>query len=82
VHSAREALKLLMVGATTVQLCSTLYKNGIDYLKTFLQDLANWMKSHDYETVNEIRGILKSKTAEEQKLFSRTQYMRHYSKLV
>lgn len=82
VHSAREAIKLLMVGATTVQLCSTLYKNGVDYLKTFMQDLTNWMKSHDYNTVNEIRGILKSKSTEEQKLFSRTQYMRHYSKLV
>lgn len=80
VHTASEAIKLFMVGATTVQICSTLYKNGIDYLKTIVQDLVNWMKSHNYNSIDEIRGILKSKSTEEQKLFSRTQYMKHYSK--
>jgi dihydroorotate dehydrogenase (fumarate) len=82
VHTAREAIKLLMVGATTVQICSTLYKNGIDYLKTLIQDLTNWMDSHGYKNINEIRGVLKSKSMEEQKLFSRTQYMKHYSKMI
>ncbi|UCH13792.1 MAG: dihydroorotate dehydrogenase-like protein [Bacteroidales bacterium] len=80
VHTAVEAIKLFMVGATTVQICSTLYKNGIDYLKNIVQDLANWMKDHNYNSIDQIRGILKSKSTEEQKLFSRTQYMRHYSK--
>ena len=80
VHTASEAIKLFMVGATTVQVCSTLYKNGMEYLKTIVQDLVNWMKSHNYNSIDEIRGILKSKSTEEQKLFSRTQYMKHYSK--
>jgi dihydroorotate dehydrogenase (fumarate) len=81
VHTAKEAIKLLMAGATTVQVCSTLYKNGIEYLKTFLEDLESWMKSHNHSSINEIRGILSSKSKEEQKLFSRTQYMKHYSGL-
>jgi len=70
-----------MAGAATVQVCSTLYKNGIDYLKTFLEDLKSWMKSHSYSSINEIRGLLTSKSKEEQKLFSRTQYMKYYSNL-
>ena len=81
IHTAREAVKLFMAGAKTVQLCSTLYKNGIDYLKTFLQDLKSWLKKHNYNNINEIRGLLTSKSTEEQKLFSRTQYMKYYSNL-
>ncbi len=82
VHTAREAIKLFMAGATTIQVCSTLYKNGIVYLKTFIKDLSDWLGSHNYRSISDIRGILKSKSTEEQKLFSRTQYMRHYSKLI
>jgi dihydroorotate dehydrogenase (fumarate) len=82
IHTAREALKLFMAGATTIQVCSTLYKNGIVYLKTFIKDLSDWLGSHNYSSISDIRGILKSKSTEEQKLFSRTQYMRHYSKLI
>ena len=81
IHTAKDALKLLMVGATTVQVCSTLYKNGIDYLGTLLEDLESWMESHNHSSINEIRGILSSKSKEEQKLFSRTQYMKYYSGL-
>ncbi len=81
IHTARDAVKLFMAGATTIQVCSTLYKNGIDYLKTFLEDLKSWMKSHNYSNINEIRGLLTSKSKEEQKLFSRTQYMKYYSNL-
>ncbi len=82
VHTAREAIKLFMAGATTIQVCSTLYKNGIVYLKTFIKDLSDWLGSHNYSSISDIRGILKSKSNEEQKLFSRTQYMKHYSKLI
>ena len=81
IHTAKDALKLLMVGATTVQVCSTLYKNGIDYLGTLLEDMESWMESHNHSNINEIRGILSSKSKEEQKLFSRTQYMKYYSGL-
>jgi dihydroorotate dehydrogenase (fumarate) len=81
VHTAKEAIKLIMAGATTVQVCSTLYKNGIEYLKTLLEDLESWMESHNHSNINEIRGILSSKSEEEQKLFSRTQYMKYYSGL-
>jgi dihydroorotate dehydrogenase (fumarate) len=81
IHTAKEAIKLIMAGATTVQVCSTLYKNGIEYLKTLLEDLESWMESHNHSNINEIRGILSSKSKEEQKLFSRTQYMKYYSGL-
>jgi dihydroorotate dehydrogenase (fumarate) len=81
IHTAKDALKLLMAGATTVQVCSTLYKNGVEYLKTFLEEMGSWMESHNHHSINEIRGILSSKSKEEQKLLSRTQYMKYYSGL-
>lgn len=81
IHTAKEAVKLFMAGAKTVQICSTLYKNSIDYLKTFMQDLKDWMNKHNFNSINDIRGLLTSKSAEEQKLFSRTQYMKYYSSL-
>ncbi len=81
IHTAKDALKLLMAGATTIQVCSTLYKNGIDYLGTLLEEMKSWMKSHNHSNINEIRGILSSRSKEEQKLFSRTQYMKYYSGL-
>lgn len=79
VHGGEGVVKLILVGATTVQICSALYKNGIEYLTTIVNQLDNWLNSHGYKNLNEIRGKFISKTFKERQQFSRYQYMKYYS---
>jgi dihydroorotate dehydrogenase (fumarate) len=44
VHDSESAIKLLLAGAKTVQVCSALYKNGPEYRQDyFVNGIGEWM---------------------------------------
>lgn len=67
-------IKHLLCGATAIQLCSTLYENGISYLETILEDITSWMAKKGYTKINDFRGML-NKTDEALASFDRVQFM-------
>lgn len=75
IHDYKGVVKQIMAGAKVTTVCSTLYKNGIPYLKTMHQDLMDWMQQNKIKSLDDIRGkiqIGKDNTAE----FERVQFMR------
>ncbi|MBU3928768.1 MAG: dihydroorotate dehydrogenase-like protein [Bacteroidetes bacterium] len=56
IHYHIGMIKLLLAGATAVQVCSTLYINGIPYIETILKDLREWMKEHHFNQISDFRG--------------------------
>jgi len=46
VHDGKAAVKLLLAGASTVQVCSVLYKKGVDEIENILKDITNWPKEY------------------------------------
>lgn len=58
IHDAEGIIKQILAGATSVQICSALYKKGKNYIKTMLDELKEWMKSKDYEKLDNFRGVL------------------------
>ncbi len=75
VHSGRDAAKALLAGATVVQLASALLQNGIPYLSTMLRELEGWMGEHGYGRLEDFRGKLSQKQADDPFLFERAQYV-------
>lgn len=57
VTSYREAVEYVMLGATTVQLCTEIMWNGYGVVGKILKDLNDWMDQKGYATLDEIRGI-------------------------
>lgn len=81
VHDGESALKLISVGATAVQVCSALYKKGLEHVSVILAQIETWMKEHNYKSIGEIRGKLKPTNAEQRKIFGRAQFMKYYASL-
>lgn len=79
VHSGNDALKYLLVGADSVQVCSVLYKKGIKYLKTMNKEMADWMDSKGYQSVSDFRGKLNYRKYSKQAVYERTQFMKYFS---
>jgi dihydroorotate dehydrogenase (fumarate) len=75
VHSGRDAAKALLAGATVVQVASALLQNGIPYLSTMLRELEGWMGEHGYARLEDFRGKLSQKRADDPFLFERAQYV-------
>lgn len=81
VHSGEAVIKQLLAGATTVQVCSILYKRGIEYLKEILNDMEKWMDKKGYDSVDEFRGILSYKRIKQPAVYERVQFMRYFSNI-
>ncbi len=56
VHDHVGAIKQLLSGASVVQLCSTLYLNGIAQIGVIEKGLKEWMKEHKFNSIDDFRG--------------------------
>ncbi len=79
IHDADSALKILLAGAKTAQVCSVLYKNGPEYLKTIISGMESWMVEHKFDTVDDFRGKMSYRNYSDPRTWERAQFMRYYS---
>jgi dihydroorotate dehydrogenase (fumarate) len=76
VHSAEDVVKCVMAGANVAMMTSALLKNGIGHLGAVLADLTAWMKEHQYESVEQMRGCLSERSIHEPEAFERANYLK------
>ncbi len=79
VHTGAAAIKLLLAGATAIQVCSVLYKKGVPFLGSIIDELSEWMDKNDFRTVDDFRGKLSYSKIKDPSLYERSQFMRYFS---
>ena len=79
VHHGVDALKMLMAGADVTMLCSVLLRRGIDHIRVIEREMREWMEEHEYESVEQIKGIMSQKNCPDPTAFERAQYTRSLS---
>jgi len=82
IHNAEGVIKQILAGATTVQVCSVLYKNGPEYLKQIIEDLNAWMDKNNFADLYELRGRMSYKSIDDPTVFERAQFMKYFSNLI
>jgi dihydroorotate dehydrogenase (fumarate) len=75
IHDYQGVIKQILAGASAVQICSILYKNGISYIGTLLDDIEKWMKQKGYSDLAAFRGLV-AKNEENTAAFERVQFMK------
>ena len=79
VHSGEAVVKLLLAGATTVQLCSVLYEKGISVIGEMNTFIKTWMESKAFESIDDFRGMLSYSSIDNPDLYERAQFMKYFS---
>ena len=79
VHDGWAAVKSLLVGASAVEICTTLYWNGAQRITTIKEQIGEWMAQHGYENLNQLQGSMNANATEGSGLFERTKFMKYYS---
>lgn len=79
VHTADDVVRQLLAGAKSVQVCSTLYRNGVEHIAKMVEGLEGWMQKHGFNSVDEFRG--KCSASADVKVFERLQYLRRNNDL-
>jgi len=78
VHDWQTVVKMLLVGATTVQVVSALYKDGFSVLTGMIQNLEKWMELNGYASVADFRGKLSMDNSTNLAEYERVQFMRNF----
>ncbi|MBI3137053.1 MAG: dihydroorotate dehydrogenase-like protein [Sphingobacteriales bacterium] len=76
VQSAVEVVKYLLAGADVVMTASSLYKNGIPYLKTLNKELQDWMYMMGFDSIDAFRGSMSQQNVSDPTAFERANYIR------
>jgi dihydroorotate dehydrogenase (fumarate) len=79
IHDGRSVIKQLLAGANVVQVASTLYRNGFPRIQKMLDEMEEWMFTHDYKKVSDFRGLMSQSQSENPAAFERVQFMKFFS---
>jgi dihydroorotate dehydrogenase (fumarate) len=79
IHTADDALKMLMAGADVTMLCSSLLMNGPQHLAEVLEGMNQWMIDHEYVSVAQMKGSMSQQSIADPSAFERANYMKALS---
>ncbi len=79
IHTAADVAKMIMAGADVTMMCAALLKNGIGHIAEVIEGLEKIGAEHDYESVNQMKGVLSHRNVAETAAFERANYMKALS---
>lgn len=82
VHEWEDAVKVLLAGASVVQVCSAIYEHGDIIISQMLTCIEEWMDQRNYKQIDDFRGKLNYKKIPNPSMFERTQFMKYFNEKV
>lgn len=71
-------VKSILAGATAVEVCSAIYKEGNKFIEKCNTFLADWMNEKGFESIEQFKGKLKTKDVQGVNTFERTQFLKYF----
>ncbi|HYM60003.1 MAG TPA: dihydroorotate dehydrogenase-like protein, partial [Thermoanaerobaculia bacterium] len=75
VHTAIDAIKAIMCGASAVQLVASLLTRGPGHLRVLLADMVSWMEEKEYESLAQMCGSMNIARSPNPREYARGNYM-------
>ncbi len=79
VHTGEDVVKMLLAGAASVQICSSLYLNGYSVIGEMNSFISSWMNQKGYTSISDFKGMLNYKNVDMSAAYERSQFMKYYS---
>ena len=76
VSTADEVIKYLLVGADAVMTTSALLRHGVDHMTTLRAGMETWLKSREFASVDDMRGLMCQSKSIDPQAFDRANYIR------
>jgi dihydroorotate dehydrogenase (fumarate) len=78
IHDGDGVIKQILAGANTVQIVSTVYKNGPEQIKKILAQMNNWMDLKRFSSLNDFRGKMSQSKSKDPAAYERVQFMKYF----
>lgn len=79
VHTPQAVVKSLLAGASAVEVCSAIYRQGSAVIADFTKFLSEWMDSQGMESIAGFKGMLNQKDLKGANTFQRTQFLKYFA---
>ena len=76
VHTGEDALKVMMAGAKVAMMASALLKHGPGHVTKMLTDMQDWMKAHDYDSIQQMQGSMDAQATMDPHALRRSNYIK------
>lgn len=76
VQHGADVVKLLMAGAKITQVCSVLLRHGLEHLRVLERELVAWLEAQEYNSVEELRGVMSQVHCPDPSAYERAQYLK------
>ncbi|MCW8829293.1 MAG: dihydroorotate dehydrogenase-like protein [Gammaproteobacteria bacterium] len=76
IHSAEDAIKMLLAGADITHLCSTLLLHGPKQLTRILNGIEVWLEESPYDSIEQIKGVLSHQQMADPAAYERASYVK------
>ena len=76
IFTGADVVKVILAGATCVQVVSTLYRNRIPHVAALLEAVEAWMEAKGYERLDDFRGKLSHSRGSDRWAYTRAQYVK------
>ena len=81
VHDGETAIKMLLAGASAVQMVSSVYKNKISVITKTNKTISDWMDKKGFKRIENFRGNLKQDSISNPAFYERVQFLKHYGRM-
>jgi len=75
VHSAEDAVKMVLAGADVVHLCSTLLQHGPHQLTRILEGMERWLDESPYDSLEQCKGVMSQQQSRDPSAYERASYV-------
>ncbi len=76
VHTSEDAVKLILAGASAVQVVSAVYQKGMPYIRELNDGLEKWMIAKNYSSIQDFQGKVSRSRTGNPYAFERHQYIK------
>jgi dihydroorotate dehydrogenase (fumarate) len=75
IHTAEGIIKLILAGASTVQLASVLYKKGLSVIDEMTDAITKWMTTYHLDKIDDFKGRVRFSPDYNPEVYLRAQFM-------
>jgi dihydroorotate dehydrogenase (fumarate) len=73
-------VKVLLAGASAVEVCSALYRHGVPQVQEMLAFLSEWMAQHNFKKISDFKGLMNAQKTGSASAFARSQFFKQFGK--
>lgn len=75
IYNGEDVVKMILAGASCVQVVSALYRNGTKTVAEMLEGVSRWMEQRGYETIDSFKARMSGHSADDPWRYARAQYV-------